>query len=49
MKKKYEEPSFELTAFQFGRIMGDPGEGEELVHSSIINPGAGAGAGGGLE
>jgi len=48
MKKEYEEPSFELTAFQFGRIMGDPGEGEELVHTSIINHGEGAGDGGGL-
>ena len=48
MKKAYEEPDFELTVFHFGRIMGDAGE-EELVHNSIINPGAGGGDGGGLE
>lgn len=47
MKKTYEEPSFDLTIFHFGRIMEDAGE--ELVHTSIVNPGAGGGNGGGLE
>ena len=44
LKKKYDEPSFELTKFNFGHIMEDGDDPYELIAPS--QPGGGAGGGG---
>ena len=45
LKKIYDEPSFELTKFNFGQIM--EGDDYELIAPSQPGGGAGGGAAGG--
>ena len=48
LKKNYEEPSFDLTKINFGRIMeGGDDSGDPLTHTSIVTPGGGTGDTGG--
>ena len=48
LKKNYEEPSFDLTKINFGRIMeGGDDSGDQLTHTSILTPGGGTGDTGG--
>lgn len=48
LKKLYEEPSFDLTKINFGRIMeGGDDSGDPLTHTSIVTPGGGTGGPGG--
>ena len=48
LKKNYEEPSFDLTKINFGRIMeGGDDSGDPLIHTSIVTHGGGTGGLGG--
>ena len=47
LKKIYDEPSFELTKFNFGKIMDGGDDDYELIAPSKPGGGAGGGAAGG--